>query len=312
MPGINLQDFEQQTGLALFMTKTTRAASAGAFKELPPITQFLNRLLSLKIDLQNKVFEAFSERLDAVIEARREAGLLDVGMETVRADKIEKASEQTVHTVEGSGAETKHVALKVSKKFHPTEFDTVASNEWRKVVAWLESPNGKVYAAAEAPSLTDGDGRIVDNYRLVSPVSDSRTVPKLNVDKHDTKWKKIERSEASALWRKEIAAAPEFVTRDMHLITGAILPIWDRLKGNPRVVRLQTDNGERLIGRVVPNDAIAATLKALGAEAKGVNVTPLELFQKLAAGGRATLANGWYLSRRMVAGEHRIELTGPS
>ena len=57
----------------------------------------------------------------------------------------------------------------------------------------------------------------------------------------------------------------------MHLITGVILPIWDRLKGNPRVVRLQTDNGERLIGRVVPNDAIAATLKALGAEAKGKN-----------------------------------------
>jgi hypothetical protein len=311
VPGINLQDFEQQTGLALTQ-KDNEGRVMAALQELPPITQFLNRLLSLKIDLQNKTFDAFSERLDAVIEARREAGLLDVGMETVRADKIEKASEQTVHTVEGSGAETKHVALKVSKKFHPTEFDTVASNEWRKVVAWLESPNGKVYAAAEAPSLTDGDGRIVDNYRLVSPVSDSRTVPKLNVDKHDTKWKKIERSEASALWRKEIAAAPEFVTRDMHLITGAILPIWDRLKGNPRVVRLQTDNGERLIGRVVPNDAIAATLKALGAEAKGVSVTPLELFQKLAAGGRATLANGWYLSRRMVAGEHRIELTGPS
>ena len=142
-----------QTGLAL-TNKDNEGRVMGELAELPPITQFLNRLLSLKIDLQNAVFDAFSERLDAVIEARREAGLLDVGMETVRADKIEKASEQTVHTVEGSGAETKYVKLNVSKKFHPTEFDTVASNEWRKVVAWLESPNGKVYAAAEAPRLS--------------------------------------------------------------------------------------------------------------------------------------------------------------
>jgi predicted RNA methylase len=311
VPEINVSDFEAQTGLTL-MKKDDEGGVLGALEELPPITQFLNRLLSLEIDTQNKVFDAFSQRLDAVIEARREAGLLDVGLETVKADKIEKATEQTVHTVEGTDAETKYVKLKVSNKFKPTQFDTVASGEWRKVVAWLKSPNGKVYAAAEAPNLTDGSGRIIENYRLISPVSDSRTIARANIEKPDSKWEKIERSEASALWRKEIAAAPEFVTRDMHLVTGAILPIWDRLKGNPRVVRLQTDAGERLIGRVVPNDAIGATLKALGAEGGGGKpVEPKELFDTVLAGGRATLANGWTLSRRLVAGEHRIELVGP-
>ncbi|MGD0420565.1 MAG: strawberry notch-like NTP hydrolase domain-containing protein [Xanthobacteraceae bacterium] len=312
VPGIDINDFEEQTGLKL-RNKDEEGRSMGMLEDLPPITQFLNRLLSLKFDLQNTTFNSFSERLDAVIEARREAGLLDVGLETVKADKIAKETEQTVHTVEGSGAQTKYVKLKLSDKFKATDFDTVASNEWRKVTAWLESPNGKVYAAAEAPSLTDAStGRIIDSYRLVSPVSDSRTINKENVEKPDTKWKKIEKSEASALWRKEIAAAPEYVTRDMHLITGAILPIWDRLKGNPRVVRLATEAGERLIGRVVPNDAIAATLKALGAEAKAQSYTAADVFLKVRAGGRATLANGWTLSRRLVAGEHRIELTGPS
>lgn len=310
LPGIKLLDFEQQTGLRL-MQRDEEGRMMGALEDLPPVTQFLNRLLSLKIDLQNKVFNAFSDRLDAVIEARREAGLLDVGLETIKADKIAKDLEKTVHTVEGSGAETKYVKLKLANKFHPTDFDTVANNEWRPVVAWVESPNGKVYAAAKAPALTDDTGRIVDNYRLVSPVSDSRMIPADNIEKRESKWKKISKNEASALWRKEIAAAPEYVTRDMHLITGAILPIWDRLKGNPRVVRLATDAGERLIGRVVPNDAIAATLRALGAEAQAQHIAPLELFQKLAAGGRATLANGWSLSRRLVAGEHRIELKGP-
>ena len=145
--------------------------------------------------------------------------------------------------------------------------------------------------------MTDDKGKIIDNYRLISPVSDSRTIPQANIHRYDSKWKKITRGEASALWRKEIESAPEFVTRDMHLITGAILPIWDRVKGKPRVVRLQTDAGERLIGRVVDNASIAATLKALGAESAGAEkVAPAELFERLMKGGRARLANGWTCS----------------
>ena len=139
MPGIKVDDFEKQTGLKL-RQKDDEGRVMGNLEDLPPITTFLNRLLSLKINLQNQVFDAFSERLDAVIEARREAGLLDVGLETVKADKIKQDSDQVVHTDEGSGAQTKYVKLTLSEKFHPTEFDTVASNEWRKVVAWLEKP----------------------------------------------------------------------------------------------------------------------------------------------------------------------------
>jgi predicted RNA methylase len=310
IPDISVNDFEEQTGLKL-RQKDEEGRVMGNLEDLPPITTFLNRLLSLEIELQNQVFDAFSERLDAVIEARREAGLLDVGMETVKADKITKDSEQTVHTVEGSGAETKYVKLTLADKFKPTNFDTIANNQWRKVLAWVKSPNGKVYAAADAPSLTDATGSIVDNYRLASPVSDSRTIARRNIDRSDSKWEKIDKIEAKELWQKEIASAPEYVTRDLHLITGAILPIWDRLKGNPRVVRLQTDAGDRLIGRVIPNDAIGATLKNLGAKVEGKEISPADLFKKLLAGGRATLANGWSLSRRLVAGEHRIELKGP-
>jgi len=305
--GVTLKNFEAQSGLKL------TDPQGNLNQDLPDITTFLNRLLSLKIDMQNAVFEAFEERHNGVIEARREAGVLDVGLETIKADKIEKLNEQTVHTHEGSDAKTQYVKLKLSNKFKPLDFTKVTQGQWRKIVKWVKSPNGKVYGAAEAPNLTDASsGQIIENYRLISPVSDTRLIPHTNIERRDSKWAELTEREARKLWQDEINAAPEYISHDLHLITGVILPIWDRLKGYPRVVRLQTDKGERLIGRVVPNDAIAVTLKALGAVAKAQSVTPLELFQKLAAGGRATLANGWTLSRRLVAGEHRIELSGPN
>ncbi len=308
--GVDIVDFEEQTGLQL-RNKDDEGRSMGAKEDLPPITQFLNRLLSLKIDMQNRVFDAFSERLDRVIEARQAAGLLDVGLETVKADKIVKETEKVVHTIEDTSAETKHVKFTLSNKFVALAFDDVADNKNRPVKFFVRSPKGKVYAVAEASSLTDAKGKIVDYYRLINGVSGSHVVERANVDTGKG-WDRIDRRQAETMWKAEIDKAPEFISYPMHLITGAILPIWDRLKGSARVVRLQTDTGEQFIGRVIPNARIADTLKALGAEADAPKVTPESLHAALSAGGRATLSNGWVLKRSRVANEQRIELTGPS
>jgi hypothetical protein len=309
--GIELNDFQEQTGLKL--QNEDEDGRVTRKQEMPPITQFLNRLLSLKIDMQNKVFDAFAERLDGVIEAREQAGLLDMGLETVRADKIEKVSEQVVHVEKESGAQTKHVVFKMSDKFVPVSFDKVANSATRPVLRWTTSPNGKVYAVAEGPNDTDAKtGAIVPYYRLMSPVSDSRVVKRDNLDKDESQWTEIGKAEAEKLWQKEIDAAPEFVTRDMHLITGTVLPIWDKLKGEPRVVRLQTDDRQRFLGRVVPSGKINATLAALGAAPEASKLTPKDLFTRLMGGARARLSNGWTLKRALVAGEHRIELIGPA
>lgn len=310
MPGIRIDEFEKQTGLQLRI-QDDEGRVTGAKENLPPITQFLNRLLSLKIDMQNLVFNAFSERLDRVIEAREAAGLLDVGLETVKADKIVKDTERTVHTVEESKAETKHVKFTVSDKFEPLDFKTVADNTKRPIKFYVKSSKDRVYAVAEASSLTNEKGHIVDYYRLINPVSGSHVVERVKVD-NGKDWSRIDRGRAQEMWAHETSKAPEYLSHDLHLITGAILPIWDRLGGSTRVVRLQTDSGERYIGRVVPKSALVATLKKLGAEGEAQTWTPDKLYTALMDGGRATLTNGWTLSRRLVAGEHRIELKGPS
>ena len=78
--GCSLGRFEDATGLSL----TTRDGAVR--EELPPITQFLNRVLALTIDLQNLLFEVFDGLLTARVEAAIAAGTYDLGVETVAAE----------------------------------------------------------------------------------------------------------------------------------------------------------------------------------------------------------------------------------
>ena len=60
------------------MTGLTLDEADGTMKEtLPPIQQFLNRCLALRIDMQDAIFEAFGTFLSAIIEDARQAGTLD-------------------------------------------------------------------------------------------------------------------------------------------------------------------------------------------------------------------------------------------
>ena len=67
-------------------------------EELPPVTQFLNRVLALRIALQNRLFAVFEELLDARIEAAISAGIYDLGVETLTAESFKIVERRTVYT----------------------------------------------------------------------------------------------------------------------------------------------------------------------------------------------------------------------
>ena len=98
----------------------------------------------------------------------------------------------------------------------------------------------------------------------------------------------------------------------MSLLTGVLVPIWDRIRaGNPRIYRVQTESGERLIGRLLPQEVLWQTIQAINGG--DLNLSPEEIIQAiLEEGARATLSNRWRLARRRVQSKRRIELIGPS
>src|SRR3546814_10285239 len=78
----------------------------------------------------------------------------------------------------------------------------------------------------------------------------------------ETQWREADRGEFERAWEAELADVPVFATSTMHMVAGLLLPIWKRLpQESTRVYRLQTDDGERIVGRRV-SPAWAATASA--------------------------------------------------
>ena len=310
-PEIPLKVFEAETGLSLL-------ANDGSLREdLPEMAQFLNRLLSMTVGMQNKTFDAYFEKLQANIELAIAAGTLDVGVENLRADKIEKTGEQTVYTEPESGAETKHVKLDVHRKNEILPFPE------RGDIRFIENKrSGHIYAVdPKSVTSTDADGNIHVKYRLVDP-GGTKYLDKddLTIDKPDRREDEgrfvgpINPVDARPKWEAQAKALPEFRTTEMHLITGAVLPIWDRLPSDEgvKVFRVVTTKGERMLGRVIPPGYVKETLARLGANAGSVTLSPEDAFRRVIDDRwQLSLSNGWTIGRRLVGGEDRAEVTGP-
>ena len=296
--GCSLLRFEEATGLSLTF-------EGGALKEdLPPITTFLNRLLALPIALQNTLFTAYEELLNARIEAAIAAGVHDAGLETIRAESLIVTDRRTVWRHD-SGAETRLFTVQRKDRNQPLSVDEALTIQGGKLL--VNGRSGRASIKTAAPSLMRDDGGVERRVRLIRPLRrDTMSVD----DFAATHWKEAEREEFIAAWDKEIAGIPEFSTGTFHLVTGLLLPIWRRLpESNARVYRLQTDDGERVIGRMLTPIEAEAVCRNLGIDAPQMSAADA---WGLVNDGKVTarLADGLSLRRARVMNEYRVELTG--
>ncbi len=126
-----------------------------------------------------------------------------------------------------------------------------------------------------------------------------------------SEWHDVDHESFARAWEAELAAVPEFTTSTVHLVTGLLLPIWRRLPDdNCRIYRLQTDDGERIIGRMLSPANATTICRNLGLD--GAPAMPSEeAWAALNEGSVALhLADGLSLRRVRVMHEHRIELSG--
>jgi hypothetical protein len=312
--GISLECFMSQTGLNIIDDE------GNLKKDLPPVSQFLNRLLAMHLVDQNNLFQAFDDRIKSNVQAALLAGTFEKGVETIICDSAKKLSESVVYTDVASGAETRHVHLSLRFENHPFSFEDVISSgestHFQKVEFFaVNELSHKLWAFCQAGSRTLANGSVVDHFWQVGPLS-RHAITKGEVVGRGTHWRRVGNDLAQTMWDQAVAALPTHSTEDLHLITGAILPIWDRLKGSPRVKRVATDEGERLLGRVIPDDELMDTMARLGVNAGAAQYPVHEVVNRLMAGThRFVLANGWVLKRSRTvdhsrATVYKVELTG--
>ncbi|NNM73205.1 strawberry notch family protein [Enterovirga aerilata] len=296
--GCSLDRFESATGLKLM-------DSNGIKDDLPAITTFLNRLLALTIELQGVLFTAFEQLLTARIEGAIASGTYDAGLETLRAESFVVTDRQTIYTHPRSGAQTRLLTITERKRNHPvTLAEAMGYLDDPLAVLLINERSGRAAVQVPTTSVMLDDGEIERRVRLLRPM-EAQNIPVKAMP--ETHWVEAERDAFALAWNAEIAEVPEFSDSTLHMVTGLLLPIWKRLPNeSTRVYRLQTDAGERIIGRRV-SPAWVAHATATGA----ASITPEDAFTALMDGKTILdLTEGLQLRRVRVMGALRIELTG--
>jgi hypothetical protein len=296
--GCSLERFEDATGLKLMDAN-------GIKDELPPITTFLNRLLALTIELQNVLFAAFEQLLTARIEGAIASGTYDIGLETLRAESFVITDRQTIYVHPKTGAETRLLRITQRQRNRPVSLDDALDRlSHHHAVLLINKRSGRAALQVLAPSFMLDDGEIERRVRLIRPMEQHSVPLKMMAESH---WVEADRERFSAAWLTELAAVPEFTESTIHVVAGLLLPIWKRLPNeSTRVYRLQTDAGERVVGRKVSAAWVANVLAA-----DAPKLAPDTAFAALMEGRTVLdLAEGLQLRRVRVMGAYRIELSG--
>jgi hypothetical protein len=296
--GCTLQIFEDATGLKL-------TDSNGIRDQLPPITTFLNRLLALTIGLQNILFTVFEQLLAARVEGAMASGTYDIGLETLTAESFVVTGRRTIYTHPGTSAETQLLTITQRERNHPVTLEQAL--DWRrdtKGLLLVNAQSGRAAVQVPAPSVMLDDGEVERRVRLVRPMEQP---PMPLATMPQTQWREADHETFANAWQAEIAHVPEFTDSEIHIVAGLLLPIWKRLpEESARVYRLQTDSGERIVGRRVSPAWVASTL-----DADTPNLSADDAFAALMDGRTILdLVEGLQLRRVRVMGTNRIELIG--
>lgn len=296
--GCSLERFQQVTGLKLEF-------EGGLRDDLPPINTFLNRLLALTIGMQDILFTAFEELLAAKIEGAIQSGTYEVGLETLQAVSFEVTDRRVINAHPSTGAQTTMVSIRRRQKSEILPIaEALEKAESRSGIFLVNEKTGFACVQLRVRGIMLDDGGIEDRVVLIGPKHE-RFISLASMS--DSVWREVDRAGFVKAWEAEVATIPEFVEDTIHVVSGLLLPIWNRLpNGSSRVYRLQSDEGERIVGRWV-----SAAWVAMASTVGGVNLEPQDAHAALLEGKTIlSLVNGLQLRRVRVMGSNRIELSG--
>jgi hypothetical protein len=106
----SLAEFQRMSGLEL-------TDQDGVLREdLPPIQRWLNRILAMKIAVQNAIFDEFLTLVETRVAAAKEAGTFDIGVETVSVEACEVLSDTVIRTDPVTGATSHLLELSLTQR----------------------------------------------------------------------------------------------------------------------------------------------------------------------------------------------------
>lgn len=230
------------------------------------IPRFLNRLLSLEVNRQNALFDYFYKTFQETVEHLRANGKINDGMEDLKANSvILKAPPHVLHTDALTGAQTVYYELAITVPTRPARFDEIAGYE----SVYFYENRAKSEFIAVRPTLAHTDPETGDRYQMVAVSRPAGfNLEYIRDTELDRRYKLVPRTRARDWWLAEEAKIPATEQKTIHLLSGALLPIWKNLKrlhqSGLNIVRTTTDEGTRLVGVSLSGETINEIRRTFG------------------------------------------------
>jgi len=278
------------------------------------VPRFLNRLLALNVEQQNALFDYFADLFDQTVRYANANGTFDEGVTDIKALSVKLAkAPKVVHTDRITGAQTAHYTLAVESPTEAVTFAEADQIRQRKSGAFFESiKTGKFILAVPSSHHTDpATGKTFQTFAVSRP--EGLRTNYLHEDDLRDRYRVVTPEAVRKWWTAVYASIPPTQTEEVHIIGGAIIPLWQRLKTNReaqlKVVRVSTDDGQRIVGIKIPQDRVWQVLRSLGI---GRTLRePEQIFNAiLNEADEIILAANLKLKRGSLHGETAIELTG--
>jgi hypothetical protein len=239
------------------------------------------------------------------IEGAVAGGTYDVGVETLTADSLIVTDRCALYVHPTTGAETQVFTVRRRERNRPfTLAEALERAQDPRAVLLINTQSGRAAVQVPASRLMLDDGEVERRVRLLRPME--HTVFPL-AQMAQTHWQKADRATFSQAWEKELAEVPTFTDSNLHIVTGLLLPIWKRLPDDSmRVYRLQSDAGERIIGRLVSPAWVAQAVNA-----GDVTLASADAWTAVLDGRTVLeLREGLKVHRARAMGVFRVELFG--
>src|SRR6185295_18305993 len=277
------------------------------------VPRFLNRVLALDVDRQNALFDHYAKLFDEIVSFAKANGTFDEGVTDIKALSVRLSNSRVVHTENSTGAETTHYTLEIDQPSKKVSFAAANDARRNKDGAFFEHlRKGSFILALESGRHTDpATGRTYSNFAVWRPEG-ARTNYIRDAQLTETH-RPVVPENVRDWWTAKYATIPDVQTSKLHVIGGAITPLWQSLKTTEathlRVVRLTTDDGQRIVGVQIPSDHVGEVLGALDV-ARTLRDTNEIFTAVLEDGEEIALTAGLKLKRGAIHRDPVIELCG--
>ncbi|GMH10575.1 hypothetical protein Nepgr_012416 [Nepenthes gracilis] len=263
--------------------------------DMNDVGRFLNRLLGLPPEIQNRLFELFTSIFDLIIQNARTEGNLDSGIVDIKANIIElQGKPKTVHVDDMSGASTVLFTFTLDRgvtwQFASTLLDG-------KQKGGHGSANDAFYESkrewlGRRHFLLAFEGSIPGMFKIVRPAV-GEAVREMPLTELKSKYRKTSTLEkARSGWEDEYEVSSRqcmhgpncklgnYCTvgkriQEVNVLGGLIFPIWSAIETalskqaqqshkRIRVVRIETTtDNKRVVGLLIPSGAVESVLQDL-------------------------------------------------